>query len=207
MTRIYLITPPRIDDVQGFAARLPAVLEAGAVPCLQLRLKEARDDDWREAIERIFPVCKARDTAFIVNDRVDLAKEFGCDGAHIGMSDMSYEEARRLLPDKIIGVSCHASKDAAMTAAAAGADYVAFGSVFPGGTKEEAPPCPLSVLEDWAAMATTPCAAIGGITAENCGALARAGVDFAAVIGAVWNHAEGPVTGITCLKKALFYSY
>jgi thiamine-phosphate pyrophosphorylase len=151
----------------------------------------------------LMPLCHAREIPLILNDRVDLAKEVNADGVHIGREDMRYEEARKLLPNKIVGVSCYASKDLAMEAAAAGADYVAFGSAFVGGTKAFAPTVPLSVMEDWAAMTTTPCVAIGGITAENCAPLVQAGVDFLAVIGAVWNDPQGPVAGISKLRKAI----
>ncbi|HVY12089.1 MAG TPA: thiamine phosphate synthase [Alphaproteobacteria bacterium] len=202
MTGIYLITPPKLES--SFPSQLNAALEAGDVACVQLRLKGASDDEWRKAIKELMPICAAREIAFLLNDRADLAKEMGCDGVHVGQHDMPYDDARKLLgPDKIIGVSAYASKDTAMELAAAGADYVAFGSVFPSVTKEHAPPVPLSVLEDWAAMATTPCAAIGGITAENCAPLVRAGVDFLAVISAVWNHEGGPAAGVRALQAAI----
>jgi thiamine-phosphate pyrophosphorylase len=202
MSRIYLITPPQFH-VADFVKQFPAVLEAADVGCVQLRLKDAPDDMWRHAINELMPLCHAREIPLILNDRVDLSQQMNADGVHVGKEDMSYEAARKLLPDKIVGVSCYASKDIAMEAAAAGADYVAFGSAFVGGTKAFAPTVPLSVMEDWVEMATTPCVAIGGITAENCAPLVRAGVDFLAVIGAVWNDPEGPVAGISKLHKAI----
>ena len=71
-----------------------------------------------------------------MNDRPDLAAELDCDGVHVGEEDMPYAEARRLLgPDRIVGVTCGASRDRAITAAEAGADYVAFGAFFPSMTK------------------------------------------------------------------------
>jgi thiamine-phosphate pyrophosphorylase len=191
MTRTYLIT-------------LPAVLDAADVGCVQLRLKNADDTTWERAIETLMPLCWKRDTAFILNDRVDLTQRFKTDGVHLGKDDMTYTMARSILgPDKIIGISCYASKDAAMDAAEEGADYVAFGAAFPSLTKESAPPVPHSVIEDWVMIAKTPCVAIGGITAENCTPLIQMGVEFIAVIGQVWNHTNGAVAGITELQIAI----
>ncbi|NDE90654.1 MAG: thiamine phosphate synthase [Alphaproteobacteria bacterium] len=203
MTRIYLITPPEFD-LPRMAQQLPAVLDAADVACVQLRLKDKTTDEWEAAIETLMPICWSRDIAFIINDRTDLAKRFNADGVHLGKNDMTYPMARSILgKDKIIGVSCYASKDTAMDVAEEGADYVAFGAAFPSTTKEEAPPVPLSVFEDWVIAVKTPCVAIGGITAGNCAPLVQIGVEFVAVIGQVWNHEGGAVAGIKELQKAI----
>jgi thiamine-phosphate pyrophosphorylase len=202
MSRLYLISPPQLD-LPKFKQHLPAVLDAGDVDCFQLRLKDVSDDDWRRAAEVAKPICELRGVPLLLNDRADLVKETGADGVHLGREDAPYDHVRLALGhDKIIGVSCYASKDDAMTYASQGANYVAFGSVFPTTTKL-ATPVALSVLEDWAEMAVTPCVAIGGINAGNCGVLAKAGVDFVAVISAVWNYPDGPVAGATRLREAL----
>jgi thiamine-phosphate pyrophosphorylase len=140
------------------------------------------------------PIAQDRDVAFIMNDRPDLAAELARDGVHVGEEDMPYPEARRLLgPDRIIGVTCGASRDRAITAAEAGADYVAFGAFFPSMTKTatryRATPEP---LHNWSETTVVPCCAIGGITQENCGPLVEAGADFLAVIGAIWSYPKGP---------------
>ena len=182
----------------------PAVLDAADVACVQLRLKDKTPDEWERVVDALMPTCWMRDIAFILNDRVDLAKRFSADGAHIGKDDMTYTMARSILgKDKIIGVSCYASKDTAMDVAEEGADYVAFGSAFPSSTKEQAPPAPLSLFEDWVIAVKTPCVAIGGITAQNCAPLVQIGVEFVAVIGQVWNHPDGPVAGMKELQKAI----
>ncbi len=96
-------------------------------------------------------------------------------------------------PDRIVGVTCGASRDRAITAAEAGADYVAFGAFFPSmtktATKHHADP---ELIRDWSETTVVPCCAIGGITQENCGPLVEAGADFLAVIGAIWSHPQGP---------------
>ena len=130
-TRLYLITPPAFDPEQ-FAEELEEALAGGDVACLQLRLKEVDDDAVRRATAILQPIAQAHDVAFIMNDRPDLAAELDCDGVHVGDEDMPYAAARRLLgPDRIVGVTCGDSRDRAITAAEAGADYVAFGAFFP----------------------------------------------------------------------------
>lgn len=203
LTRIYLITPPKFE-LAALAQQLPAVLDNADIACVQLRLKNKPTDEWERAIETLMPICWQRDIAFILNDRVDLAKRFSADGAHIGKEDMTYTMARSILgKDKIIGVSCYASKDTAMDVAEEGADYVAFGSAFPSTTKENAPPVPMSVFEDWVMAVKTPCVAIGGITAQNCAPLVQIGVEFIAVIGQAWNHKDGAAAGAKELQKAI----
>jgi len=185
--RLYLITPPQID-VAPFSSALKAALDAGDVACLQLRLKDVPDDAVRRATDALMPICHARDVAFIMNDRPDLARELGCDGVHVGQEDAVYDAARQLVgPDAIVGVTCKDSRDLALIAAEAGADYVAFGGFFPSTTKQAAQRLKSNpdLLTWWQETTTVPCVAIGGITVENCGALAAAGADFLAVDGKV----------------------
>jgi len=192
-TRLYLITPPALDP-ERFAKELEAAFEGGDVACLQLRLKDIDDDAIRRAARILKPIAQDRGVAFIMNDRPDLAAELDCDGVHVGEEDAPYAEARRLLgADHIVGVTCGASRDRAITAAEAGADYVAFGAFFPSttktATKYRATP---ELLSDWSETTVVPCCAIGGITQDNCGPLVAAGADFLAVIGAIWSHPQGP---------------
>jgi thiamine-phosphate pyrophosphorylase len=192
-TRLYLITPPALDP-DRFAQELEEALVGGDVACLQLRLKDVKDDTVRRAAKILQPIAQERDVAFIMNDRPDLAAELACDGVHVGEEDMPYAEARRLLgPDRIVGVTCGASRDRAITAAEAGADYVAFGAFFPSMTKTTTKHrADAELLRDWSETTVVPCCAIGGITQQNCGPLVEAGADFLAVIGAIWSHPKGP---------------
>ena len=192
-TRLYLITPPAFDP-DRFARELAEALAGGDAACLQLRLKDMDDDAVRRAARILKPITQDRDVAFIMNDRPDLAAALDCDGVHVGEEDAPYAEARRLLgADHIVGVTCGASRDRAITAAEAGADYVAFGAFFPSttktATKYRATP---ELLSDWSETTVVPCCAIGGITQDNCGPLVAAGADFLAVIGAIWSHPQGP---------------
>jgi len=191
-TRLYLITPPALEP-DRFATELEAALAGGDVACLQLRLKDIDDDAIRRAARVLQPIAQERGVAFIMNDRPDLAAELGCDGVHVGEEDAPYAEARRLLgPDRIVGVTCGDSRDRAVTAAEAGADYVAFGAFFPTMTKQAKHRARFGTVRNWSETTVVPCVAIGGITQENCSPLVEAGADFLAVIGAIWTHPKGP---------------
>ncbi len=202
--RLYLITPPAIADLAAFARDLDAALAAGDVAALQIRLKPADDAAILAAVEALAPVARAHGVAVILNDRPDLAARSGCDGVHIGQSDGSLAEARRLMgPDAMIGVTCHDSRELAMDAAEAGADYVAFGAFFPTGTKETMHRPDPEILGIWQETVEIPCVAIGGITPDNAGGLARAGADFVAVSSAVWSHPGGAAAAVRAFNQAL----
>ncbi len=200
--RLYLVTPPAIE-LATFPDTLAAALDAGDVACLQIRLKDASDDAIRRAASVIVPVSQSRGVAVLLNDRPDLAIETGCDGAHVGQTDMGAREARRILGDLTLGVTCHASRDLAFQAGEDGADYVAFGAFFPTSSKDAAARADPGILAWWSDIATIPCVAIGGITPGNCAALVRAGADFLAVIGAVWSHRDGPAAGVRAMNEAI----
>ena len=202
--RLYLITPPAIPDMDAFAATLDQALAAGDVAALQIRLKPADEAMIREAVAALAPVARRHDVAVILNDRPDLAQATGCDGVHVGQEDASVASARRIMgANAMIGATCHDSRDLAMEAAEAGADYVAFGAFFPTDTKATTHRPDPEILTIWQETVEVPCVAIGGITAETAGALARAGADFVAVSAAVWRHPEGPAAGVRALNAAL----
>lgn len=203
LCRLYLITPERIE-VADFAGQLAAALDGGDVAAVQLRLKGAPDDAVMRAGEALMPVCAAREVPFIVNDRPDLAVALGADGVHVGQHDADYASARALMGgERIIGVTCHDSRHLAIEAAAAGADYVAFGAFFATATKTAKSRAEVQILEWWGALIEVPCVAIGGITVLNCGPLVTAGADFVAVVAAVWDAAEGPGGAVAAFNRAI----
>ena len=164
---------------------------------LQVRLKGAPDEAIEAAVKRLKPIARAHEVTLILNDRPDLASRFDCDGVHLGQEDGRLDVARRLMgADRIIGVTCHDSRDLAMDAAEAGADYVAFGAFFPTLTKETHHRPDLELLSIWQETMLTPCVAIGGITADNCRPLAAAGADFIAVSAGVWTHPDGAAAAV-----------
>jgi thiamine-phosphate pyrophosphorylase len=201
--RLYLITPGTLDP-RAFAEDLKRALDAGDVASLQLRLKDVSDDQIARAVETLMPIAQEHDVAFLLNDRPDLAHALGCDGVHIGQQDATYDEARAAVgPDKIVGVTCHGSRDLAFEAGEAGADYVAFGSFYPTKTKEVRFTADLELLEWWAETMTVPVVAIGGITVDNAAPLIKAGADFIAVCSGVWNYPSGPAAAVRAFN-ALF---
>lgn len=206
--RLYLLTPgPLVTGglaLDAFAPMLEAALAAGDVACLQLRLKDVDDATVEAAVRLLMPIAAARDVAFILNDRADLAAALGCDGVHVGQDDMSCEEARRLVgPDRIVGVTCKQSRHLAMEAAEAGADYVAFGAFFPSTTKTTSGGADPAILRDWSETTNVPCVAIGGITAANCGPLVEAGADFLCIASGVWDHPGGGAAGVRAVNEAI----
>ena len=189
--RLYLISPPKLSAA-NFLGPLQEALAGGDVASFQLRLKDVSDEEIRRVTDTLRPIVQAAGTAFILNDRPDLAAELGCDGVHIGQEDASYDQARAALPEGIVGVTCHDSRHLAMEAAEAGADYVAFGAFFPTSTKDAPTRCELETLTIWQETMQTPCVAIGGITVANAPVLVEAGADFLAVSAGVWEHGDGP---------------
>ena len=200
--RLYLISPPKLSAA-NFLGPLQEALGGGDVASFQLRLKDVSDDEIRRATDMLRPAVQAAGTAFILNDRPDLAAELGCDGAHVGQEDASYDQARAALPNGIVGVTCHDSRHLAMEAAEAGADYVAFGASFPTRTKEPRTQADIELLRWWGEMMVVPCVAIGGITVQNAPALVAAGADFLAVSAGGWGPLHGPA-GAGRPVKSLF---
>ncbi len=199
--RLYLITPPAIADMPAFLIVLEAALSAGDVAALQVRLKNISDAQVEGAVRAILPVAQKHGVAVILNDRADLAARSGCDGVHIGQGDGTVAAARKTMgPNAMIGVTCHDSRHLAMEASEAGADYVAFGPFFETSTKQAVTPTPeVETLSIWQEVMSTPCVAIGGITADYCRPLVEAGADFLAVSSYVWAHPQGPAVGVKAL--------
>lgn len=166
---LYAITPQRAD-----LARIRAALEGG-VSLLQYRSKERNAADARAVLQ----LARGFGVPVIVNDDLELALEIGADGAHLGRDDGDLRAARSKLPGRILGASCYNDLDLARAAVRAGADYVAFGSVFASPTKPQAVRAPLSLFN---ADLGVPKAAIGGITLGNARAVIGAGADLLAVI-------------------------
>lgn len=201
--QLYLVTPPEID-LGRFKNDLLQAFSGGPVACLQLRLKGADDRAILKAADVLMPICAQHDAAFVMNDRADLAKMCGADAVHLGQSDGLVSDARELLGfDVAIGVTCHGSKHLALVAGEQGADYVAFGAFYPSSTKEPPTMAALDVLEWWSAIAELPCAAIGGLTPENCASVVHAGADFVAASHAIWAHPEGAETGVKAFNEAI----
>jgi thiamine-phosphate pyrophosphorylase len=202
--RLYLITPPAIADLSAFADQLTAAMAAGDVAALQVRLKPSDEREIEAAVAALAPIARRRGASLILNDRPDLAVRLDCDGVHIGQSDGTVRAARALVgAGRVVGVTCHASRDLAMKAADEGCDYVAFGAFFPTATKETIHHADAEILAIWQETTVTPCVAIGGITVENCRPLVTAGADFIAVSSGIWSHPNGPAAAVAAFNAEI----
>ncbi|HEY0915967.1 MAG TPA: thiamine phosphate synthase [Solimonas sp.] len=193
--------PPLSAPLRGLYAitseaicRSPDRLVASAAEALAggARLLQYRDK-WHDAATRernahaLRGLCHEFGALFIVNDDPALAEAVDADGVHVGAADAPLAEARRRLgPRAIIGVSCSNSLDRARAAAAAGANYVAFGRFFESGTKPDAPQADLALLQAARAAVGLPICVIGGLLPSNTGPLIAAGADMAAAVEGVF---------------------
>ena len=184
---LYAITPETTDSAQ-LEASVRALFVAAASHCaaLQYRNKSGTEPLRLEQARRLATLARASRVPFIVNDDVRLALAVGADGVHIGRDDGDVGAARAALPGKLLGVSCYDSLAAARSAVAAGADYIAFGSVFPSTTKPGAVRAPLGLFRE-AKVLSVPLVAIGGITVQNAPAVLDAGAVALAVISALFD--------------------
>ena len=207
-TRLYLITPPQVADITGFAKTLDAALGAGDVASLQLRLKGADGmidmQATRDLSRAATGLAQEAGVAVLINDSPELARELGADGVHVGWDDVPVKDARKLLgPDAIVGATAKNSYHKAMQAGEDGADYVAFGAFYPTATKESTVPAELDLLQVWQAAMVLPCVAIGGVTVANAAPLVTAGADFIAVSSGVWNHPDGAAAAVKAFNVLL----
>jgi thiamine-phosphate pyrophosphorylase len=182
---LYAITP-ELADTELLVAKAAASLDGGAA-LIQYRAKDAPPDLALAQARRLARLCRDRGVPFIVNDSLELALAVQADGVHLGRDDVDLGAARAALPRGIIGVSCYADLQRARSAAAAGADYIAIGSVFASSTKPGAARAPLARLAEAKAASDLPVVAIGGITADNARQAIDAGADMVAVIAAVFD--------------------
>lgn len=176
-----------VDD--PLLPRLSALVKAaldGGTPFVQYRNKAAPRPLRRAQAAEMLRICRATGAKLIINDDVWLAVEIGADGAHIGRDDApggSLAAARDALgPKRILGVSCYNELARGEEAVKAGADYLAFGSMFPSRTKPAAVRAPLEMLGEARRRFGLPVAAIGGITLDNAPEVIAAGADMIAVV-------------------------
>lgn len=156
---------------------------AGGATVVQYRDKSPQSNSRREQAAKLAQLCKRHGVPLIVNDDVELAYSIAAAGVHLGREDPPLAQAReRLGSQVIVGISCYNQLERALSAAAEGADYVAFGSFFPSATKPAAQRASLELLREARQRLRIPIVAIGGITPENGGALVAAGADALAVI-------------------------
>jgi thiamine-phosphate pyrophosphorylase len=198
---LYAVT----DATLPFAALETAVDAAlsGGARLVQYRDKSTDRARRQREARALLALCRAHGALFVVNDDVALAARVGADGVHVGRDDAGVAAARLALGStSIVGASCYASLDAAWDAVAAGANYVAFGSLFPSPTKPGAPRASLDLIRRARGELRVPICAIGGITHANAREAIDAGADMVAVISDVFG-ADDPRTAASRIA-ALF---
>jgi thiamine-phosphate pyrophosphorylase len=186
---LYAVTPddcllPRLSTLVDLALQ-------GGVRIVQYRNKVAPPSLRRAQAADLLRICRARGARLIVNDDIDLALSIGADGVHLGRDDVApgrIAEMRATLgPERILGVSCYADIAGAERATTAGADYLAFGSIFASPTKPSAPRASLQLLGEARRRFGKPIVAIGGVTVDNAASAISAGADMVAVITSLFD--------------------
>jgi thiamine-phosphate pyrophosphorylase len=185
---LYALTPDD-PDTQALVAKVRAAITGGAA-AVQYRNKPADPARRTEQARALAALCRAASVPLVVNDDIELALAVDAAGVHLGRDDGDLAAARRRLgPGRLLGASCYDRLDRAEGAVAAGADYVAFGSVFASPTKPAAVRAPLALLGA-ARRLGRPVVAIGGITLENAPDAIAAGADALAVITALFDAGD-----------------
>ena len=183
---VYLISPNKIYP--NFYKDLEKVLSSKRVSFFQLRLKNQSKNLIVKIARKIKKITKKNKVKFIINDDSKLAKEVSADGCHIGQLDNTVRSARKYIKKKIVGVTCHNSKELALKASKDKADYLAFGSFFKSRLKPKAKKADLKILF-WAKKnIKKPIVVIGGITDKNYKKLIKAGANYIAISTFIWNN-------------------
>ena len=189
MGGLYLVTSP-VRPLDRLASIVAAALDGGA-SLVQLREKTSPMDEKLAAARAVHKACRSRGVPFLVNDDPEFARRVGAGGVHVGREDPSPRIARALLgPRALVGVTVYGKPGEEQAAESAGADYLGVGPFFPSPTKPEEPELPLHVLDQVMHRSHVPVFAIGGITAENAGLLARHGIAGIAVVSEIMNATD-----------------
>jgi len=187
---LYAITAPRVDCRTRLEEQVSAALRGGA-RLVQYRDKSNDNERRRREAAYLRKLCHAHAVPLIINDDVELAREVGSDGVHLGANDPRVDAARAALgPTAIVGVSCYGEPERAFAAQALGASYVAFGSFFASPTKPEASRVQSELIVQIRNRIRIPIVAIGGISPENGASLLACGVDMLAVISGLFHRID-----------------
>ena len=188
LSGLYAITDPNLIP-SGEESLCSSVREAllGGARIIQYRNKIASVDQQRKEARLIKSLTQEFGALLFINDSIELCLAANADGVHLGQKDDKISSAKQQLGSKLLGVTCHNSIELAEVAIGNGADYCAFGAIFPSTTKPQAQPCSLATLQQ-ASKLPVPICAIGGITADNGKQVIRHGADMLAVISGVFGQ-------------------
>jgi thiamine-phosphate pyrophosphorylase len=196
---IYLISPNRIYP--QFYQDLKKVVKTGKVGLFQLRLKKYSIKQKIVIGKKIHQICKKYNVKFLVNDDPVISKKLNSDGCHLGQKDMSIADARKIVGNKIIGITCHNSINLAKAAIKNKADYIAFGAFFSTKTKKVKYKATPKILNKVKKITKIPLVAIGGINISNYKKLLLNNANFLAISSYVWSNKKyKPIESIKKLK-------
>ena len=196
---IYLISPNKIYP--QFYKDLEEILETGKVEFFQMRLKKYSLKEKILIGKKIQQICKKNSTKFLVNDDPILSKKLNADGCHLGQKDMDIKNVRKIIGNKIIGVTCHNSIRLAKTAIKEKANYIAFGAFFSTTTKKVKFKATTKILNKAKKLTKVPIVAIGGINFDNYKKLLLNNADLLAISSYVWHNKKyKPTESIKKLK-------
>ena len=182
---IYLISPNKIiNDL--FYKELNLVLKSKKVTFFQLRLKKERINKKIIIAKRILKICKKNNVKLIINDNPYLATKVNADGCHLGQNHMNISKAKKILKNKIIGITCHNSIKLAKYASSNGANYIALGAFYKTKTKKVIHKASFKTLNKIKKSVKIPVVAIGGINHKNYKKLLLNKADFLAISGYIW---------------------
>ena len=196
---IYLISPLKIEKT--FYSHLEKVLSQKKVSFFQLRLKKENLKKKLIIAKKIKKICKKFNVKFLINDDVYLTKKLNADGCHLGQKDMNILDARKLIGNKIIGITCHNSIQLAKVALKNKADYLAFGAFYLSKTKKAKYRASLNLLKKARKITKKPIVAIGGINSSNYKKLLLNKANLLAISGYIWKNKKlKPIEAIKKLK-------
>ena len=183
---IYLISPLKIK--KNFFKNLNEVLRQKKTSFFQLRLKKESFKKKFIIGRKIQKICKKFNVKFLINDDVQLAKKLNADGCHLGQKDINIFEARKIIGNKIIGITCHNSIKLAHNAIKNKADYIAFGAFNSSKTKKIKHRATIDLLKKVQKITKTPIVTIGGINSKNYKNLLLNKANFLAISGYIWKN-------------------
>jgi thiamine-phosphate pyrophosphorylase len=196
---IYLISPNNIYT--GFYQDLKKVLSSGKIGLFQMRFKKYSFEKKITIGKKIKQICKTNNVKFLVNDDPELSKKLNADGCHLGQKDMGIIKARKIVGNKIIGITCHNSINLAKAAIKAKASYIAFGAFFSTKTKKVNFKARTNILNEAKKLTKIPIVAIGGINSNNYKKLLLNNANLLAISSYVWNNKKyKPIETIEKIK-------
>ena len=185
---IYLISPNKINNTQLFYKELEKILRLKKIYFFQLRLKNHKVNEIIEIGRQIRTLCKKYRIKFIINDNPYIAKKINADGCHLGQKDMKFIKAKKIIKNKIIGITCHNSKILIKKTIKLNPSYMAIGAFFKSETKIIKYRANINLLKYAKSMTKIPIVAIGGINNKNYKKLLLNNANFLAISSYIWNN-------------------